>query len=116
MQRCCPHRESPSSPRNFAAGVLGTKSFQEIVLRFRNRTTGRPPADRSFAIATVLRKTFIEQGCRACRYLRLDRGWYPRSSGSSYGESPSPVKYIGQCGAIHSAAFQASEAGSEPPI
>src|ERR1700737_2876135 len=52
MQGCCPHRDSPSSPRKIAAGILGTKSFQEMVLRFRNRNTGLP-AHCSFATATI---------------------------------------------------------------
>src|SRR6266446_7860656 len=42
MQGCCPHRDSPSSPSKIAAGILGAKSFQEMVLRFQNRNTGRP--------------------------------------------------------------------------
>jgi hypothetical protein len=50
MQGCCPHRDSPSSPRKLAAGILGTKSFQEMVCAFGTPTV---PANCSFAIATV---------------------------------------------------------------
>ena len=42
MQGCCPLRDSPSSPRKIAAGILGTKSFQEMVLRYRGRAGSHP--------------------------------------------------------------------------
>src|SRR6202051_1966350 len=42
MQGCCPHRESPSSPRKLAAGILGTKFIPRNGLRFRDQNTGRP--------------------------------------------------------------------------
>jgi hypothetical protein len=66
MQGCCPRRDSPSSPRKFAAGILGTKSFQEMVCAF-GIGTAAVPANCSFAIATVLRKNSIEQGCSPTR-------------------------------------------------
>jgi hypothetical protein len=57
MQGCYPHRESPSSPRELAAGILGAKSFQERVLRSLGIGTPAVPANCSFAVATVLRNT-----------------------------------------------------------
>src|SRR6266478_1684229 len=57
MQGCYPHRESPSSPRELAAGILGAKSFQERVLRSLGIGTPAVPANCSFAVVTVLRNT-----------------------------------------------------------
>src|ERR1700692_1497778 len=99
MQRCCPHRESSLLPRKIAAGILGTKSFQEMFFcAFGIGTTA--PANGSFAIATLLRETLSSKGRRARYYLRLDRGRQPPS-----------VR-----GQQRGAAFRASEAGSEVPI
>jgi hypothetical protein len=56
MQGCCPHRESSLLPRKIAAGILGTKSFQEMLFcAFGIGTTA--PANGSFAIATILPET-----------------------------------------------------------
>src|ERR1700722_11205716 len=99
MQRCCPHRESSLLPRKIAAGILRTKSFQEMFFcAFGIGTTA--PANGSFAIATILRETLSSKGRRACYYLRLDWGGQPR-----------PVRRQQLW-----PAFRASEAGSEVPI
>ncbi len=117
MQGCCPHRESPSSPRKIAAGVFVTKSIQGMVLRFWNRNTGLP-ANCSFAIATVLRKALSRKAAvRAASYncTGFWVGGLVAYGGGSFEESSSPLKCTGQCGAIHTAAFRASEAGSLAP-
>ncbi len=43
-------------------------------------------------------------------------GGHVAYGGGSFDESSSPFDNTGQCGAIHTAAFQASEAGSEAPV
>jgi hypothetical protein len=112
MQGCCPHRESPSSPRKIAAGILETKS---LVCAFDIGT--RLSLKLFVGDRHCFAQNSIEQGRRACCYLRLTGiGRHVAFSGSSFGESPSPLKYTGLCGAIHTAAFRASEAGSEAPI
>ena len=117
MQGCCPHQESPSLPRKIAAGVFDTNSFQEMVLRFRNRNTGLP-ANCSFCDHDCLRKTLSSKAAVGAAIYDCTGFWVGglvAYGGGSFQESSSPLKCTGQCGAIHTAPFRASEAGSLAP-
>src|SRR6476660_5790845 len=54
MQGRCPHRVSPSSPSKIAAGILRTKSFQEMACAF-----GIGTPDRS-------RRSILVEPCKGC--------------------------------------------------
>ena len=117
MQGCCPRRDSPSSPREIAAGILGTKSFPEMVLRFRTRNTGRP-----CKLFVCDRDCFAQKLYRArlpCVLLFTIAGFWVGGlvayGGGSFEESSSPLKCTGQCGTIHTVALRASEARSLAP-
>src|ERR1700730_3022203 len=111
MQGCCSHRESPSSPRKTSQAFSGLNHSKKWFCAFGIETPA-VPANCSFAISTV-----IERGCRACYYLRLDRGGQPRRvRRPQLWRIVTPLKYTDLCGAILTAAFRASEVGSEAPL
>jgi hypothetical protein len=82
--------------------------------------TGTPavPANCSFAIATSLRKNSIEQGLPCVLLFTIAGFWVGglvAYGGGRFEDSSSPLKCTGQCGAIHTVAFRASEARSLAP-
>ena len=99
MQGCCPHRNSPSSPRKIAAGILGTKSCGSALsepehrtslqtLRLRSRR--KPPVRTAFRIVLscemVCSLICKQMGKRDDSYgsirFRSGDGPLPRSFGS----------------------------------